>query len=230
MGRTLLDRQVTTLRSKGIDDVHIATGYRADQIEALGFETSFNERFNTTNMVESLFSARAFIENCKEDLVIAYGDIIYREKNLAILLSSHEEVSLMIDEDWLALWSLRLENPLDDAETLMMDDLGYVSELGKKPEDYSKIQGQYTGLIKISSEKIPDFINFYDNIDRTAVFDNQDFDNMYMTSFLQLLINSGWKVKAAIVKKGWLEVDSVDDLTVYENMALKGQLGDYFDQ
>ena len=228
MGKTLLERQVTTLRSKDIADIHIATGYRADQIEALGFETSFNERFDKTNMVESLFSARAFIENCQEDLVIAYGDIIYREENLATLLSSDEEVSLMIDEDWFLLWSLRLENPLDDAETLMMDDNGYITELGKKPEDYNKIQGQYTGLIKIRTDKIADFIKFYDHLDKKAHYDGQDFYNMYMTSFLQLLIDSGWKVKAAIVKNGWLEVDSVDDLTTYEKMASKGQLDHYF--
>jgi choline kinase len=230
LGKTLLERQIVTLHSQNVTSIHIATGYRADQIEALGFNTSFNSRFDKTNMVESLFSAIDFIEKCNEDLIIAYGDIIYREENLKTLLSSDDEIALMIDKDWLSLWSLRLENPLDDAETLMMNDEGYVTELGKKPENYEKIQGQYTGLIKIRADKISDFIQFYRGLDKTIHYDGNDFYNMYMTSFLQLLIDNNWKVKASIVKNGWLEVDSVDDLTTYERMAKQGQLDGYFDK
>lgn len=230
MGITLLERQITTLRSQNVTDIHIATGYRADQIEVLGFDTSFNENFDKTNMVESLFSAIKFIGDCKEDLIIGYGDIIYRKENLAKLLSCNEEVSLMIDEDWFSLWSLRLDNPLDDAETLVMDSEGYITELGKKPDGYNKIEGQYTGLIKVRSDKIPDLISFYQSLDKKKNYDGVDFFNMYMTSFLQLMIDSGWKVKSAIVKNGWLEVDSVDDLTTYETMAKKGLLDGYFDR
>ena len=38
---------------------------------------------------------------------------------------------------------------------------------------------------------------------------------MYMTSFLQLLINEGWKIKAVKVKNQWLEFDSFNDLNIY---------------
>ncbi len=229
-GTTLLERQVATLQSQDVTDIHIATGYRADQIEALGFDTSLNKDFDKTNMVESLFSALKFIENCNEDLIIAYGDIIYKKENLQKLLSCDDEISIMIDEDWLSLWSLRLESPLDDAETLVLNSEGYITELGQKPEGYEKIQGQYTGLIKIRANKIQEFIVFYKELDRTADYDGNDFFNMYMTSFIQLLINANWKIKASMVKSGWLEVDSVDDLTTYEDMASKGQLEGYFDK
>ncbi|HDM8185458.1 TPA: phosphocholine cytidylyltransferase family protein [Vibrio harveyi] len=228
MGKTLLDRQVEILNAEEIMDIHIATGYRADQIEALGFQTSFNERFDQTNMVESLFSAIEFIRNCKEDLILGYGDIVYQKDNLNKLLACDEEVALMIDKEWLALWSLRLENPLDDAETLVMDSGGYVTELGKKPESYERINGQYTGLIKIRADKIPSFIAFYENLERDVLYDGKDFNNMYMTSFIQMMIDSDWKVKAVMVKNGWLEVDSVDDLELYESLMKQGILSDSY--
>jgi choline kinase len=229
LGKTLLERQVSTLKSQNVTKIHIVTGYRSDQIEELGFDISFNSRFDSTNMVESLFSAHDFIKNCNEDLIIAYGDIIYKKENLQKLLSNQDEIALMIDEGWLSLWSLRLENPLDDAETLIMDDSGYITELGKKPDSYEKIQGQYTGLIKVRSDKIADFIDFYNSLDKSAHYDGNDFYNMYMTSFLQLLIDDKWKVKASIVNNGWLEVDSVDDLNTYERMAKNNELEEYFD-
>ena len=60
------------------------------------------------------------------------------------------------------------------------------------------------------------------------MYDGKDFDNMYMTSFLQLLIDSGWKAKAVLVNNGWLEIDSVDDLTQYETMAEQGDLDNFY--
>jgi choline kinase len=223
LGKSLLERQTDVLKSAGLTNIHIATGYRADQIEKLGYKTSYNPLFNKTNMVESLFSALEFIEG-KEDLIIAYGDIVYQKNNLDKLLALNDEIALMIDKEWKSFWSLRLENPLDDAETLKLDDEDFVTELGKKTESYADVQGQYTGLIKLRGDKVSDFISFYNSIDRDIIYDGQDFNNMYMTSFLQMMIDSGWKVKAALVNNGWLEIDTVEDLSLYESLALKGQL------
>jgi len=231
-GKTLLERQVYTLQQCQIHNIHIATGYCTVQIEALGFETSFNARFAETNMVETLFSAMNFIKQSeaqKDDLIIAYGDIVYQVENLEALLDCKDEIALMIDVKWDDLWRLRLDNPLDDAETLMMDDKGYVIEVGKKPDGYERIQGQYTGLIKIRADKIGSFIDFYQQLDRNEIYDGKDFDNMYMTSFLQLLINAGWEAKAVLVENGWLEIDTTDDLNHYENMARDGKLNQFYE-
>lgn len=227
LGKSLLERQIKTLQQAGVSNIHIATGYRSDQIEVLGFGTSFNARFAETNMVETLFCALDFIQQ-EGDLIIAYGDIVYQDDNLKALLACSDEIALMIDSRWKDLWDLRLENPLDDAETLVMDEQGYVTELGKKPESYERIQGQYTGLIKIRSDKISEFVQFYKQLDRAAIYDGKDFDNMYMTSFLQQLIDTGWKAKAVLVNNGWLEIDSVEDLDQYKAMAADGSLDKFY--
>ena len=227
LGKSLLERQTYTLQQAGVSNIHIATGYRSDQIEVLGFDTSFNPRFAETNMVETLFSAQEFIQQ-EGDLIIAYGDIVYQLGNLKALLACQDEIALMIDSKWKDLWSLRLENPLDDAETLVMDEQGYVTELGQKPENYERIQGQYTGLIKIRADKLNEFVQFYKQLSRTEVYDGKDFDNMYMTSFLQQLIDAGWKAKAVLVNNGWLEIDSVEDLSQYEAMASNGELDQFY--
>mgnify|MGYP000182033117 CR=1 FL=1 len=148
--------------------------------------------------------------------------------NLQKVLACDGEIVLMIDEKWEDLWRLRLENPLDDAETLIMDVNGFVTELGKKPDNYERIQGQYTGLIKLRGNKINDFISFHQKMDRNIHYDGKDCENMYMTSFLQLLINVGWQVKAAIVNNGWLEIDTVDDLEQYERMFEKHELDPFY--
>ena len=63
-------------------------------------------------------------------------------------------------------------------------------------------------------------------MDRESIYDGQDFDNMYMTSFIQYLINSQWEVKATVIDNGWLEVDTIEDLKRYESLS-KGSLDSY---
>src|ERR1044071_3517735 len=57
-GRPLLAWQTDALRAAGVDDIVVVTGYRADQIRALGYRTVFNPRYEKTNMVASLMCAR----------------------------------------------------------------------------------------------------------------------------------------------------------------------------
>ena len=228
MGKSLLDHQIGILRSKGITEVHIATGYQSEMIKELGFNTSLNENFATTNMVESLLLAYKCLENCDEDLIVSYGDIVYQGANLEALLSCNDEIAVMVDEEWQLLWSLRFENPLDDAETLVMDNDRYILEIGQKPRGYSKIHAQYTGLIKIRRDKISEMMDIYANLAELLEFESPDYRNICMTSFLQILITQNWKVRGVIVEGGWLEVDSLSDLKVYSDMHAQGLLANFF--
>ena len=223
LGTPLLQRQIDTLKSCGVHDIHVAAGYRADQIQARGISITINKHFASTNMVETLFCTLPFVAQ-EGDLIISYGDIVYQKSNLEALLSCKDEISIMVDSHWLQYWKLRLEDPLEDAETLILDENNYVKELGKKPHNYESIQGQYTGLIKVSSKTIPDFVKCYQALDRSKSYDGKEFQKMYMTSFLQSMIDLGWMVKAVQVRNGWLEIDSCEDLRLYERLAKENRL------
>ena len=165
-----------------------------------------------------------FFSNIETDLLISYGDIIYQKKNLNAVLNCKNDVSVMVDEKWNELWSKRNESVIEDAETLKIDKDGYIVELGKKPKSIDSIDGQYTGLIFIKKNKIKDLIEFYKNMDREKIYDGKTFKNMFMTSFLQSLINFGWKIKATKVQNGWLEVDTIKDLEIYSKLYDDGVL------
>ena len=228
-GKPLIKYQIDTLLSVGITEIGIATGYCSEKIEEIGYPTFFNKDFKQTNMVESLFSSLDFFSDCNNDLLISYGDIVYQKNNLKAVLNSNDDISLMIDKKWHRLWSVRNEDPLNDAETLKLDDEGFIIELGKKPNDISSIQGQYTGLIYIKNHVINDLINFYNSMDRYELYDGRIFKKMFMTSFLQSLIDSKWKIKATMVENGWLEVDTVKDLEIYSKLQKKGKLINLWD-
>ncbi len=220
---SLLERQIRVLRQAGIEDVLIVGGYRAEAIEALGYPVIRNRKYQSSNMVASLFCASAELTG-DWDIIIAYGDIVYELRVLKNLMDCAEPIALSIDSQWRKYWQLRLEDPLTDAETLMLDEDGYVVELGKTPKNYDTIQGQYMGLIKVRADFVPRLKDVYEQMPMDILYDGKDYNNMYMTSFLQHLIDIGWKVKAVPTDNGWLEIDSVDDLDLYHSMQAHGEL------
>lgn len=226
-GQPLLFRQAAVLRRFGVDDITVVSGYRADQVAAAGFKTCINLRFETTNMVSTLFCAEGLMDD-SQDLLICYGDIVYEERVLASLASVDAAVTVAIDTQWRRYWELRLDDPLSDAETLKLGPEGRLVELGKKPNSYSEIEGQYIGLIKIRADQISALKGLYHAMDRTAIYDGKDFDNMYMTSFIQYLIDHGWDVRVAPTDNGWLEVDSVNDLDLYHRMAANRTISPFY--
>ena len=223
LGRSILARQADTFADCSIHDVAVVGGYEVEQIRESGFCCFENKRFRSTNMVESLFSAREYISG-SEDLLISYGDIVFESDNLRRLMAADADICLMVDVNWREYWSKRMTDPLRDAETLKFKRDDYIKEVGKKPKSYKEIEAQYTGLIKVRSDVLNAFCEFYDELDRSGIYDGQSFENMYMTSFLQLLIDADWPVHGVRVHGGWLEIDTISDLALYERLAKTREL------
>jgi L-glutamine-phosphate cytidylyltransferase len=222
-GRALLEWQLGALRAAGVERVTVITGYRSEQVAALGVDTIHNDRFDRTNMVASLMCARALMDGA-EDLVVCYGDLVYEPRVVAALVASPAPVAITIDREWQRLWELRMTDPLTDAETLRIGTDGNVSELGRKATSYTEIEGQYMGLIQVRATMAPTLVQIYDRLDPSGPYDGRDRDNMFMTSFLQHLIDRGTPVAAVSVDGGWLEVDTLGDLDTYERLAAAGEL------
>ena len=207
-GKPLIDYQLELFKSKGIKDITIVGGYLIEKLKSKNVNLITNNAYATTNMVHSLFCAK---KELNDDVIISYGDIVYNEKVLQKLIDSNENISIVIDKNWKEYWKARMNDPLSDAETLKIKD-GKIIEIGKKPNHYGDIEGQYIGLIKFSKEIIKEIIQFYDGLDKTIKYDGKDFSNMYMTSFLSLLGEKISPLKPVFINNGWMEVDCPKDL------------------
>lgn len=224
LGKPLLERQLECIKSSGIDDVIVVGGYCADVIQELNVKTILNKRYNDTNMVFSLMCARKELSG--SDVIISYGDIVYEKYVLDSLLNIEGDLVVTVDRKWHDLWSARMSNPLEDAETMVIDN-NKIIEIGNKTNDISRIQGQYIGLIKMSSSTFQKACKLWDMIisKKIAV---KDVDNLYMTDFIQILIDNGNDATPAYIDSGWLEVDSVSDLEAYEALQKDNKLKTFF--
>lgn len=226
-GSSLLEHQIATLESFDIRDITVVTGYYAEIIEAAGFNTIVNQDFASSNMVHSLFCASELMAG-DTDLIIAYGDIVYEPRVLRALTDSDAPMSVVVDLAWRRYWEIRMDDPLADAETMKINNCGLITELGKRPSILEDIQGQYIGLIKVRKDHVVALKNLYEEMNSAAVYDGRSYKQMYMTSFIQYTIDEGWPVKAVLVSNGWLEVDTLSDMALYQKMESEGTLADFY--
>lgn len=219
--KPIINSILDNCKSENISDITIVTGYKEEILKAhlKNEKVKFysNPKYNVSNMVISLF----FAENeMNEDIIISYADIIYKKEILNKLINSGNDFSVVIDRNWKDLWSIRMENPLADAETLKINADGNIYELGKKPRSYADIEGQYIGLIKIKKHALKKVIDYYHSLDKNAIYDSKNFDNMFMTTFIQSIINNLMPVTPVFIEGGWIEIDSVEDLENYTNAKI----------
>lgn len=216
-----------TLSQCSASEISLVTGYEASRLAGWGNRHFHNDRFATTNMVESLFAAEVLLDG-SEDLIVCYSDIVYERRVLEALLNAPGPIATVIDRNWLSLWASRMEDPLADAETLRLNPDGTLREIGRKPRDFTEIEGQYVGLTKICAGAQSDVLAHYHGLARDALYDGRSFEQMYMTRFLTSLIDAGFPIHVAATDSGWLEVDTVDDLARYESMHARGELGQFW--
>jgi len=213
-GKPLLEYQLAQLRSQQINKIGIVTGYLAEQFKSYEIPLFHNPLFNESNMLYSLMQAREFFD-INEDLLICYGDIIYSEEVLKKLKKSSFPITVSADKEWLSLWSKRMDNPLEDAESFIYSTkTKAISELGQPLSSIKNAQAQYIGLIKIESKYIKQFCDEFDKLPASET------QNMYMTTFIQHLIDVHIPVHASLHDRGWLEVDSCEDLHFYDSLNI----------
>ena len=226
-GVTLLDRQIAALRSVGIDDIWIVTGYRNQMIKPPGTRQCHNPRWAETNMVESLF---CMADNFGDDVVVSYSDIVYEPRILDALLASPQPVSVVVDKNWQSYWEKRFSDPLSDAETLKISPEGRILEIGDKASDITEIEAQYIGLMRFKGKGVDTLKSTYAALGtiKRPWMAKRPIAKAYLTDLLMEMILRGDSVWATTVFGGWLEFDTVEDLELVEAMLAAGSLGQLY--
>ena len=214
-GRCIIDYSLSVCDLLKLKNITLVTGYKSEVLVRPNVSYVHNPSYMHSNMVHSLMCGlnSEFYHNT--DVIVSYSDIIYTSDVMKKLINSNSDnFSVIVDKDWFSLWSERMEDPLLDAETLKLDAHGYLKEIGCTPNSYQDIEGQYIGLIKLTSRGVQILKHFYKNLDKGKQYGGKSFDNMDMTTLLRLLIDAGQRIKPVFINGGWIEIDCEDDAKV----------------
>jgi L-glutamine-phosphate cytidylyltransferase len=227
-GTSLIERQIATLRSEGVDDIVIATGYKREMFTVPDVREAHNPHWATTNMVETLFCGE---ELFGDDLIVAYGDIIYEPRVLRALLASPHDISVVIDTAWRKYWEHRFDDPLSDAESLRIDEANRITNIGLEVDNIDEIQAQYIGLMRFHGQGLQALKRVRSQMGcvHRDWMNDRTLANAYMTDLLMEIIFSGHEVHGVPTKGGWLEFDTVSDYETACEMVADGSILRFFD-
>ena len=203
-GRTILDLALANLRSVGIEDVVVVTGFAADRVEervhelerrhALRLELVFNDRAEEWNNAYSLWLARdAFAEG----VLLVNGDTVHPANVEATLLAARSaDVLLAVDQEKL----------LGEEEMkVVLSEEGTVRRISKHV-DPASADGEYIGVALIEASAAAPLAEALEATWRRD-------PSLYYEDGYQELVDRGGDVHVApIGTVDWVEVDDHADL------------------
>jgi choline kinase len=191
--------------------VYIVTGYKhfkiKERYDTLNVTTIYNSRYRSTNMVESLFVPKLYID---DDVVVTYSDIIYDKKIIQKIIKLKGSV-MPIKKNWLKVWKSRMNTDQirKDAEDLVVKRK-YILKIGQKIKE--KIPHfQFMGILKLLKK---------DYFKMSKLYKKNKNKKIDMTNFINEFLKHS-KIKAYATNKFWFEIDNQRDLRVISKISAK---------
>ena len=208
-GKSLLQWQLEAIRTAGITEIAIVTGYKRETLLTYGLKEFYNPRWAKTQMVTSLTYASEWLKT--ESCIVSYSDIFYDTSAIRSLMGNNANIAVTYDPNWLEMWKKRFGNPLLDAETFRLNLDETLAEIGKSPKNLEEVQGQYMGLLRFT----PIGWKEIERIRKTLPSGQKDC--IHMTEILQIILEqSSLAIATVPYKLDWGEIDSSEDLRLFE--------------
>ncbi len=209
-GQPLLRRMVSTLNEEKIREIAVVRGYKKETVNLPSIDYVDNDRYMVTGEVATLACAEKFI---KGDVIVSYGDILFRHYILPLLINAEGDIVLAVD----ALWRERDPDPQSHVRDLVQgsrpfrtgyldDDAVHLKGMGRdiKAEN---VHGEWIGLAKLSA-KGSELVK----AEMAAMRADGTAENADLTMLFARLIKSGADIRVLYVTGHWLDVDNATDL------------------
>ena len=217
-GKTLLQRQLSSYKENGIEDVSLVRGYKKNKIKYKGIKYFDNNDFKDNNILNSIFYGEEVING---NIIISYSDILFEPFVVKRALESDHDISVVVDVDWRDYYIGRKEHPLSEAENVIFNSNNEVVKIGKIASDKEEVHGEFIGMIKLNHRGCEILKQNFHRVKR--LYWNKPFQRAkifqkaYLTDMIQELVDIGIKVHCVIIERGWKEIDTVED---YKNALI----------
>lgn len=208
-GKPLLEHIAETYRSVGVKDIAAVRGYKKEAVTLANVKYFDNDKYASTQEVSSLAAAMEFIEG---DLLVSYGDVLFKKYIAMELLERDEDIVVVVDA-----------NHKDSRNKGRVTDLVACSQPYSRrafldsvtlrrfrPENPDEVHGEWTGLVRFS----PAGAAVLKAKLGALAAQPEVIKTMKMPDLLQALMHDGHTVKVIYTSGHWLDVDTVDDVIV----------------
>ncbi|MBI2432671.1 MAG: phosphoenolpyruvate mutase [Candidatus Hydrogenedentes bacterium] len=206
-GRPILHRLIEHFRRERVKDIVVVRGFAKDEVHAPDVTFVDNDAFETTGELYTLSLAQKLLEG---ELIISYGDIIFRKYILTNLLAEEDDIVLAVD----AAWQQRPNfNGLEDFVSTSQpysrtygEDEVFLTRMDTKLPVHT-INGEWIGLCKTSAKGTA--------IVKAAIEEMQqreDFRALQLYDLFNHIVSQNHPVRVMFITGHWVDVDNLHDL------------------
>ena len=210
--KSLLEHIVDSYNGAGVNHLSVVRGYRKEAIQLTNINYVDNDDYADTGELYSLHLALESAGDSKNNLLISYGDILFKRFVLEALLETPDDFVIAVDAGW------RESANRDRAADYVSCSIPNVRsayykqvELRRMAEDMAEkdIHGEWMGILKVSanashrlSELVKEIVSSANGAGRTAK----------LPALFNKLIDQGQTIRVIYTAGHWLDIDTLKDV------------------
>lgn len=201
-GKSILQNQIQLYNQVGIKDICVLRGFKKEKINFSNIQSIDNQQFESTKELYSLYLAK---EKIKENTVVSYGDIIFKNYILNDLLNDKNDITLIVDAE--ASKGIDIDyvcNSKAYRKDLFLEQIWFKKMAYKMSEN--QIHGEFIGLWKVN-EKGAKIVK--ETLEILA--QKKDFKQMTCTNLFNEIAKKH-KIAIKYIKGDWIDIDTFVDL------------------
>ena len=208
-GKSLMDWHFDALKSVGIHNVVVVTGYKREMLESylLKFKSEFDLHFAINDDYKVKGNTYSFLyglEKTKGDFLLFDADLIYDPKILKAFVEDKSKNQILVGE-----------SSIDDIECAktMIDSSGFVRmtidkrAVSAQEREKFKFAGEAMGILKFSSEYRDDMHLAC----KTFLSDEKNISKNWEHVMNEFLLTHDMSVHQSVSDR-WVEIDNKEDL------------------
>jgi len=217
-GKPLMRWLVDAFKKESVNDITVVAGYKSEAIDTPGVKKVFNPDYATTGELVSLAAA---VDTLDSDVVITYGDLLFRQYILKDLLEKDTDICVVVD-------SAHVDAPADANKTAAdlawcsaADDRGLFGQAvqlrhigSEQTADLGRANGRWIGMMSVRGagrKQVTDVLS--------ALRVRPDFAQLGVPALLNALTDAGHAVSVLYVHGHWRGVNDLEDFRLAGEFA-----------
>ncbi len=207
-GVPMLRRQIDKFKKQGINDITVVAGYRHDAIDVQGADILVNENWESSGELASLSCA---LINFSDDMVIIYGDLLFRSYLLHNLLDWEAELLVVVDSSEL---STALGNINDlaycstpDNRAMYQQKVTLKQVTAKLAPEAGQPDGRWIGMLRVTGAGEQHLRSALETLQV-----REDFNTLGLPHLLNQLVVEEHPPQVQYVNGHWMDINNLDDL------------------
>jgi phosphoenolpyruvate phosphomutase len=207
----LLHKLVADFRTERIKEIVVVRGFAKSEVHAPDVHFVDNDDFADTGELFSLSKAVAWLDG---ELVLTFGDILFRRYILSNLLADSHDIVVVVDAGWEQRQPVGQVDYVSTSRPFSLkyseDDVLLKAMGADLPK--SQINGEWIGLVKASAPGTARLKAALGELSRRP-----DFRKLRLDDLFRHLLAQGAAIKVHFITGHWLDVDNAENLVEAQN-------------